>query len=324
MVRRILRSMIPVALVIVLSTIGYRLFWGWSLSDAFFMTVITVGTVGYGEVRPLDQTGEIFTSLVILAGVVAGGFALSTIFSVLVEGQIKGVWEGRRMSKRIDSMSGHTIVAGVGRVGNVVARSLEADGCDFVVIDTAESSIDTAREKGWAFIQGDATEEEVLERAGIARAGSIVTTLNADADNMFVSVTARSLSPTVMIIARSSHESSESKLLKGGADRVVTPNVIGGRRMAMMIQHPSVSDYFDVGDGMSGSDYQVQELTVDEASGLIGVRLDSAGLPSDPKARILVHISADGAVTTAPVKDVVLSLNDRLIILEHEGRSRVI
>lgn len=316
MIRRIARALIPVLLVMAVSTLGYMLIWGWPLLDAFYMTVITVGTVGFREIHPLDGSAQLFTAFVVLAGIVAGGFALSTVFGILVEGRISGVWEGRRMLKRITDMHDHTIIAGVGRVGDVVARALEDAGREFVVIDVSPANLAAARERGWACIHGDATSEEVLISAGIERAGYVVTALNADADNLFVTVTARALNSAVFIIARSSSVTTETKLLRGGADRVVTPNVIGGRRMAMMIEHPRVSDYLDLADGGGGTDVQVQELVVDAPSGLVGVALCEDGLPGDRTARVLLHISPEGDISTAPFQGIVLNTGDRLVILE--------
>ncbi len=202
--------------VFVAGTVGYMLIEGWGLLDSLFMTTITVGTVGFGEVHPLSPYGRLFTIGLIIASVGALGFAFGQLVEFVFEGRIQEILEGRRMEKRLDSLSGHTVVAGFGRVGSVVARALADEGAPFVIVDLGEESQIAARESGWLFVLGDATEEEVLEKAGIRRAGSLVTALSADADNLFVTVTARTMNPDVFIVARSSHESTEAKLLNGG------------------------------------------------------------------------------------------------------------
>lgn len=315
MIRRIMLALIPVAVVIALATLGYSLLWGWSPLDALYMTIITVGTVGYREVQPLTDAGKIFTILVILSGVVAGGFALTRIFEALLETRLSGVWEVRRMSKRIEQLDGHTILAGIGRVGSAVARTLVAEGASFVIVDVSDESIETARDEGWLYVQGDATEEEVLREAGIGRAGSIVTALDTDAENLFVAVTARSMNPEIFIVARASHSTTEDKLLRAGANRVLTPNVIGGRRMATMVLHPTVSDYLDLVSHGSGLEYRLQEVTVGEGSRLAGQSIGDARVRATTGAYILAVRHRDGRIDSNPSADTVLHAGDQLVVL---------
>ncbi len=315
MTRTVIRAFIPIFIVVVLGSIGYVVLWGWSPIDALYMTIITIGTVGYREVQPLTVGGQVFTICLILGGVVAGGYALSRLFALFVEGELLGVWEARRMEKRIQELSGHTVLAGIGRVGSAVARTLASAGTEFVVVDTCEESIATAREEGWPYVQADATEEAVLKQAGVERAGALVTSLDTDAENLFVTVSARSLNPSLFIVARSSHESTEAKLIKAGANRVLTPNLTGGRRMAAMVLHPTVSDYLDLVSHGSGLEYRLQEVELEPGSWLDGKSISQARVRQVTGAYILAIRHRDGRIDSNPSPDTVIHAGDQLVVL---------
>jgi voltage-gated potassium channel len=301
--------------VIVAGTVGYMLIEGWGLLDSIYMTVITVGTVGFREVHPLGSAGMLFTIVLILAGVGALGFAFGQLIEFIIEGHLNDILEVRRMEKRLAALDGHTIVAGLGRVGGVVARSLADDHAPFVVVDADESAIAVARESGWVFVHGDATEEDVLREAGVDRAGSIVTALAADAENLFVTITARSLNPRIFIVARSSHESTEPKLITAGANRVITPNVIGGRRMAAMVLHPTVADYLDLVSGAQGVEFRLQEVQLDGDSDFVGKSLREARIRESTGAQVVAILNPDGTVDANPSASTVLEPGQRLVVL---------
>ena len=301
--------------VFVAGTVGYMLIEGWSLFDSLYMTTITVGTVGFGEVHPLSHSGRLFTMGLIIAGVGALGFAFGQLVEFVFEGRIQEILEGRRMGRRIEDLSGHTVVAGFGRVGSVVARVLADEGAQFVIVDLAGESQVVARESDWPFVHGDATEEEVLEQAGIRRAGSIVTCLSADAENLFVTVTARALNSDVFIVARSSHESTEAKLLNAGANRTITPNVIGGRRMASMVLHPTVSDYLDIVSSGEGAEFRLQEIELEPESCFVGRSIAEARIREITGAQVVAILKADGTVDANPSAASVLVAGERLVVL---------
>ncbi len=315
MTRGILRALIPLFVVIVAATLGYWLIWDWSFLDALYMVAITVGTIGFREVHPLTASGQLFTIVVIVAGIVAGGYALTRVFNLLLEGQLQGYWEARRMNKRIEELSGHTILAGLGRVGSSVASALEHAGQPFVVVDQSEECVDSARAGGWLAIQGNATDEDVLMSAGILRAGSVVTALDTDAENLFVTVMARDLHPELFIVARSSHENNESKMLKAGANRVLTPNVIAGRRMATMVMHPTVSDYLDLVTHGSGVEFRLQEVEVPAGSPLVDRTIGDMRVRERTGAYVLAVRHRDGRIDTNPTADTEIHAGDRLVVL---------
>jgi len=301
--------------VFFVGTAGYMLIEGWNFLDALYMTTITVGTVGFGEVHPLSPGGRLFTIWLIIAGVGALAFAFGQLVDFVLEGRIQEMLEGRRMGRRLESLTGHTVVAGFGRVGSVVARSLAEEGAQFVVIDLADESETIAREADWLFVRGDATEEETLEQAGIARAGSLVTCLSADAENLFVTVTARALNPELFIVARSSHESTEAKLLKAGANRTITPNVIGGRRMASMVLHPTVSDYLDIVSSGAGVEFRLQEIQLEVDSCFVGRTIADARIREITGAQVVAILRADGTVDANPSASSLLVAQERLVVL---------
>lgn len=313
--RRLVFAGAGILTVLLMGTFGYVLVEGWSLFDALYMTVITVATVGFSEVHPLSQAGRSFTILVIALGLAAQAFALTTFIDFFVAGHLREMLEGRRMNKRIESLSGHTIIAGIGRVGSVVARTLEEEGTDFVIIDHGEDSIRAAQAAGWPHVQGEAADEDSLLAAGVMRAKALVTAVDSDADNLFVTVSARALNPEIFIVARSSHQSSEPKLLKAGANRVLTPNVIGGRRMAAMVAHPVVSDYLDIVAHGQGVEFRLQEIDLDEASPLAGKTIADARVRERTGIYILAISRADGSVDANPPADAVLRAGDTLVVL---------
>jgi voltage-gated potassium channel len=313
--RRLAYAIAGLATALLVGTAGYSLIEHWSVADAVYMTVITVATVGFTEVHPLTAAGRTFTMALIALGLAAQAFALSTIIDFFVAGHLQEMLEGRRMNKRIEGLSGHTIVAGIGRVGYVVAKTLHEEGDAFVIIDRTEEALRPAHDAGWLYVQGEAAEEETLIAAGVERARALVTAVDSDADNLFITVSARALNPDVFIVARSSHQSSEPKLLKAGANRVLTPNVIGGRRMAAMVAHPVVSDYLDIVAHGQGVEFRLQEVDVAEGSSLAGKTIAQARVRERTGIYILAISRADGSVDANPPADAVLSVGDTLVVL---------
>ena len=307
--------LITVAIVILVGTTGYALIEHWSLFDSLYMTIITVGTVGYGETHPLSTAGRAFTMILVLAGVGALGFSLAQFIDFLLEGHLTGYLEGRRMHRRIEELSQHTIVAGYGRVGSVACQALHDESAEFVVVDADSRACEEAREAGWLCIDGDATEEEVLIAAGVHRAGSVITALSADAENLFVTVTARGLNPNAFIVARSSHPSTEPKLLKAGANRTITPNVIGGRRMAAMVLRPAVSEYLDIVTQGDGVEYRLQEVELSAESVFADKTLAEARIREITGAQVVAVLGRDGRVDGNPGPDTIISAGEKLIVL---------
>ena len=226
--RRLLTGLTGLLLVLVAGTIGYVGF-GLSLLDALFQTVITVSTVGFGEARPFGSGAKVFTIVLIFVGVATAAYTFGVGIDTLVEGYLDGTFGRRRMERRIGAMRGHMILCGWGRVGQAIAR--RAGGADMVVVDASAERIGTV---SGPYVHGDATSEEVLRAAGIDRARVLVTALNTDADNLYVTLTARSMAPGLFIVSRAASEAAVGKLIQAGADRVVNPQDLGGARIAAL------------------------------------------------------------------------------------------
>ncbi len=314
MQRRVLRALVVLSGVLVFGTVGYVLVEGWPVLDALYMTVITISTVGFREVATLSPGGKAFTLVLIAAGVGGIVYSFGTLVDFVVEGQFRGLMEGRRMSRRISELRDHYIVVGLGRVGSIVANTLAEDGVPFVVVDSADDRIEAANESGWLNISGDATDEEVLRSAGVMAAKGLVTALDTDADNLFVSLSARTLNPDLYIVARSSTVASEAKILKSGADRVVTPNVIGGRRMAAMVLQPIVSDYLDIVTHGDDIEFRLESMRVPEGSPLAGGSI-ADGHVRDRTGAYILAVHSGGMLNTNPSPDTRLVPGDELVVL---------
>jgi voltage-gated potassium channel len=313
--RRLAYAFAVLGVILVVGTVGYMAIEGWEFADAVYMTVITVGTVGFSEVHPLSAGGRVFTMGLIIVGFGAIVFALGTIVDFMVEGHFSGLLEGRRMDKRIAGMSSHHVVAGLGRVGSTVAEEYATRDVQFVVIDLSDEALARARERGWAFISGDASAEETLLSAGIMRAKSLVTALDTDADNLFVTLTARGMNPELFIVARSTAEASEPKLRRAGADRVITPTEIGGRRMAAMVLQPGVSEYLDVVTRGQALQFKLEELQLGESDPYTGRSIGESRIREETGAYILAVHRAAGDVNTNPAPELVLEAGDRLVAI---------
>lgn len=228
------------------------------------------------------------------------------------------------MDKRIEGLSGHHVVAGLGRVGRVVAEEFVEHGVPFVVIDADDDALAIARERGWAFVRGDATEESTLREAGIERAASLVTALDSDADNVFVTLTARGIAPDVLVVARATMPSAEAKLLRSGADRVITPTEIGGRRMASMVMRPKVLDFLDVVSGGQRTELKIEEMILSEGDPYVGRTIADAHIRSQTGVYVLAVHAADGSVSSNPDADTVMRAGDRLLILGSDEQMRML
>lgn len=316
--RRVAYAFAVLGAVLTVGTLGYMGIERWPVLDALYMTVITVGTVGFREVHSLSTGGQVFTMALIIVGFGAIVFALGTIVDFMVEGHFSGLLEGRRMDKRIAALSGHHVVAGLGRVGSTVAEEFDDRGAPFVVIDVSDDALALARARGWAYVHGDATLEDTLTAAGLARAKSLVTALDTDADNLFVTLTARGMKPDLFIVSRSTAASAEAKLRRAGADRVITPTEIGGRRMAAMVMQPVVSQYLDVVTRGGAVQFKLEEILLGDDDPYVGRSIGESRIRQDTGAYVLAVHHPGGEVDTNPPPDLVLSAGDRLVAIGTE------
>jgi voltage-gated potassium channel len=304
--------------VLVVGTAGYVAL-GFSVLDAIYQTVTTVSTVGFREVQPLSSGGRVFTIVLILVGVATALYTFTLILEAVVEGQIQEVLGRKRMERQISRMADHVIVCGFGRVGRNLARYVSGAGQDVVVIESDPDR--AAQAEGSAHVvRGDATSDEVLKEAGIERARVLVTALNTDADNLFVTLTARSLCSELFIVARARVESSEAKLAQAGADRVVNPQRLGGSRMAAFVLQPHVVEFLDVVMHDGSLEFRLEEVPLPDGSPLAGRSLREAHIRDSTGALVLALRDSGGEFTTNPPPETVLVAGQILIAIGTEGQ----
>jgi voltage-gated potassium channel len=315
--RRLRFGLAALAGVLVFGTLGYVAF-GFPVLDALYQTVTTVSTVGFREVHPFSTGARVFTMGLILVGVGTVLYSFTVLLEGVVEGQIQEVLGRRRMDRRIARIDGHVIVCGYGRVGRNLAHYVTGAGQDVVLIDKDPDRAAIAEESGVLVVRGDATSDEVLKEAGIERARVLVTTLTTDADNLFVTLTARSRRPDLFIVARARIESSEAKLAQAGANRVVNPQGIGGARMAAFVLHPHVAEFLDIVMHDGSLEFRLEEVSVPKGSPLAGRSLREAHIRDSTGALILALRDADGEFTTNPPPETVLEAGQILIAIGTE------
>lgn len=319
---RFLLSLGLIAVVFAAGTVGYVLIEDWPPFRAFYMTVITVATVGYREMGDLSRAGMGFTIVLILFGVAAVGFAVSSLTAMIVGGEIQHVFRGRRMESAISKLKDHFIICGSGVVGREVALEFQKAGVPFVVVERNLHASELKGEPDILFVEGDASDDETLRRAGVERAKGLISALREDASNVFVTLTARQFNPRLLIISRASEPGTESKLLRAGANRVVSPYQIGGHRMATVALRPSVVDFLDVVMGHGESSLRVEEVSVNPASSLVGRQVREADIGQKTGAIVLgiqgeaglCHLSSSGATLSTAV----IRSGDVLIVLGAE------
>ena len=295
-VRRIQLALLAVLAVVAAGSIGYIVL-GFSPLDALYQTVTTISTVGFRELHPLSTAGKIFTIVLIIAGVGTALYGFSVVLESLVEGHLRQHVERRRMQRDIARMSGHTVVCGWGRVGNAVAGYLAGQGAAVVVVDLDPQRV---ADVPYPALVGDVTDDEVLRKAGIMRARALVAAINTDAENVYVTLSARSLRPDLIIIARARTEASEPKLLRAGATRVVNPQRIGGQRIAAAALQPNVVEFLDVVMHDGSLEFRLEEMPVRAGSRLAGRTLQEANVGETTGALVLALRGRDGSFLANP------------------------
>jgi len=268
--RDLLREAGLLLIVILAGTIGYRIIEGWSLVDSLFMTVTTISTVGYSEVHPLSTLGRIFSIFLILGGVGAAFHILTTLVQHIIEGEF-GIRIGRqRMEAKIKKLRDHFILCGYGRVGEATASALKQHKAKFVVIEITQENADKSRQAGFLTIQGDATKDETLRTAGIDKARALIAALGDDADNTYTILAAQQLNPTLPMVARANDIDAQTKLRLAGAHHVVAPEIVGGKRMAMLALRPAMIEFVETVLFGRGQELLIEEIEVSEDSPLVG------------------------------------------------------
>ena len=310
-IRRFLVVLIGIGLA---GTIGFMTLEGWNVLDALYMTVITLSTVGFGEIHPISAAGKIFIIVLITAGVGAVAYLFSTLSQYVVSGALTGSFRSRRMQRTIDALSGHFIVCGYGRVGQHVVSDLEDRGRRSVVIEHDSTTAERLADR--LVVIGDAADDDTLRRAGIDRARGLVAATGDDADNLFITLSARSLNPNTLIVARANDPASEPKLLRAGATHVISPFSISGHRIASQLLNPSITDFLDVVMHSADLELWLEEVTVTAGSDLEGKAMETAMLRLEVGANIIAIRRAEHrGFTTVPQTGLQVQSGDVMIAL---------
>jgi voltage-gated potassium channel len=305
---------VPAALIGV-GTVGYRLLEGWTWFDSFYVAVITLTSIGYGERAPVTLAGRVFTLAVALGGIFTLAVAATELLGTIVNGELRDYRKKRRMRKRIDALEQHVIVCGYGHVGQRVCADLMGGGVPVVAVDRLDAPLVTAGAAGAHPVLGDATADGTLRRAGIARARALVAVAGTDSDNVVITMTARLLSPTLPIVSRAEDEATVPKLLRAGANRTVLPHAIAGGRMAQAVLRPAVLDLNDDATGKEHPDLQIEEQLVHPGSPLDGKTVGSSGLRSRLGLILVAIKRRDGHLAFNPEDDAAVTAGDTLITM---------
>jgi voltage-gated potassium channel len=318
--RRLVLMLIVPAALLGAGTLGYHFIEGWSLFDALYMTVITLTTVGYGEVYQLSPAGRTFTMILLLGGVCTFFYAASEFIRVVVSGEMQAALGKQRMARSLAGLHDHMIVCGLGRMGRLVCEQFDSQRMPFVIIERNEELLEDFQMEHGIALHGDATLDEVLRRAGVERARALVTVAASDADNLYITMSARLLNDRLFIVARAEDERAEQKLMRAGASRVVSPYVIGGIRVAQAVLRPNVVDFIELATRTEHMELQIEETLVAGGSRLAGATLRDSQLRQDLGIILVAIKKQAGEMLFNPPPDTILLGGDTLITLGHRER----
>jgi voltage-gated potassium channel len=300
-------------LTTVIGVVGYVFIEDASVVDAIYMTVITISTVGFGEVIPLHPTGKVFTVLLIILGTGTLAYTASSFIDYVVAGELRNMFGRKKMESKIEALKDHYILCGFGRMGRVIAEVLNKEGHEFVIIDPQERQSESS-ENQYLFVTGDATHEHALLKAGILRAKGLITVVDQDVTNLYIVLTAKGLSKDLFVVTKCTQEQAYSKLMWAGADKIVSPYTIGGQSIAQSITKPHATDFLDMAMGNTGYNIMVEEVSVEEGSKIDEVFIKDSQIRSH--GIIIVAIKkSNAAFIYNPSPDEMLKAGDTLICL---------
>ena len=294
---------------------AYHFIEGMSFSDAIFMTAITVSSVGFGEVQPLSGIGRVITIFIIVFGITIAGYTLGTFIRMLIEGEISERFGRQKVAKRISILKNHFIICGFGRIGKLITKELMKNNEKVIVLENDAKRVPELEAMHVTYMLLDASDENTLLKAGIMHAKGLVTAVMSDADNVFITLTARMLHPDIYIMARASDAKNEKKLLSAGANKVVSPYLIGGQRMAQMLVRPTVVDFIDIATMDDKLGLRMEEAKISSKSQYIGKTLIESNLRKDFGVIIVLIKKSDGEMKFNPQPTEVLEVNDVIVML---------
>lgn len=312
---RLILALVSFLVLILVGTSGYHWLEGMTVVDALYMTVITISTVGFGEVRELSAMGRMFTIALILGGGGIMAYTLSVTAEFVMSGEWRNILEARRNSRMLSKLSDHVIVCGFGRVGRRVSNELTQEGVSFIVVDINTERVEHAWELGYVAVVGNAANETMLIEAGIKDARALIACVNSDAENVFIILTARSLNPSLQIIARANYEDSEPKMIRAGANRTIVPYDISGKRMVTMLMRPNVADFLDEVAHVGGMELLLEQIHVSPESPFAGKTLLEMNVRSTMGITVLACRHTDGRFETHPGPETMIEPDGILLVL---------
>lgn len=293
------KTHLKIVIVLIFATVsiglvGYMAIEGLRFIDALYMTVITLTTVGFKEVKDLSDLGRLFTIFLIILGVGVIAYSVRIIIELFLDKKIGEFWRVKRMKEKIEKLINHYIVCGYGRIGAEICSEFAKAGVPFVVIEKDPEAIEKLQTKGFLYVEGDAEENEILLAAGIERAKALLSVLTSDADNVFVTLSAKALNPKIKVAARATDYQAEEKLKRAGADNVISPYIIGGRRLAAVVIKPTVVDFLDTVVSAGNVELQMEEIQVQDDSEILGKSLSDAEIRQKSGAIIVAIVDNKG------------------------------
>jgi voltage-gated potassium channel len=311
----IIKGLILLVFVIVFGVLGYSTLEKWPVLDSLYMTVITITTVGFGEVRAVSPAGRVFTVVLIFMGMGIMAYTVGMVASLMVDLQISAILGRKKLGSKIKHLKNHYIICGYGRIGRIITEELKAKNIPLIVIDSNQDCKQDLESQGVPYILDDATSDEVLREAGIDRAKGLVAVVLSDADNLFITMTAKGLNPDIFVLSRADTEATEKKLLRAGANRVVMPYLIGGQKMAHTITRPAVTEFLEFTIHDKEIELKMEELLVGRHSALKGKTLVESEIRQDLNVIVVAIRKSDGKMRFNPDSKALIEEGDTLIAL---------
>ena len=315
--KNLISGIVLLVVLLVSGTIGYMIIEKWHFLNALYMTVITITTVGYGEVSEISKAGRIFTIVLIFVGVSIVAYMLGLVAQSMLDFQLRSILGRRKLGLKIKMIKNHYIICGYGRIGRVVSRELKASRIPILVIDNSDSDHDLNNQR-IPHIIDDATVEDVLIEAEIEKAKGLISVVSSDADNLFITMTARGLCPELFILARANEEHTHKKLLRAGANRAMMPHIIGGQKMAHTILKPAVTEFLELTVHNRNIELEMEELHVGVGSSLIGLTLMESGIRQKTNVIIVAIKRKGGKIIFNPSSQTKIESEDTLITLGYD------
>jgi voltage-gated potassium channel len=323
--KRIAISLLLLVLLVLAGMVGYRNFLSVSWIDALYMTIITISTVGYQEVAPMTSSAKLFSVVLILLSLGTVGYLLTNIASSLFESNIMETLRRRKMKNSIERLENHYIVCGCGETGSSVIDYLASKKVPFVVIDNNEDIIANLNNHGILAFVGNATQEEVLAQAHIHRAKGLIASLSRDSFNVYTVLTARGMNPDLYIVAKAIEKGADEKLKKAGANNTISPNEIGGRRLAAALVRPSIISFLDAITMAGGVEFDLEEVVIHQRSSLINCTLREARIPEKTGLMVMAIKKKESMkMTFNPSSDEILTEGDTMIVLGQQSQVNIL